>query len=123
MPRQIIECIADAVLPQLAPTAVELDNKISLGVGCVDTLDHFGGDLTAMVEDAVSVQRVKPVVGAVGQHSQLPTGLTLPVCRGNSGRSGLSWSWRMVTMRGRRASGLFSEIPIFDSAAEGLELG
>ena len=47
MPRQIIECIADAVLPQLAPTAVELDNKISLGVGCVDTLDHFGGDLTA----------------------------------------------------------------------------
>src|SRR5699024_8338450 len=77
MPRQIIECIADAVFPQLAPTAVELDNKISLGVGCVDTLDHFGGDLTAMVEDAVSVQRVKPAVGAVGQHSQLRTGLIL----------------------------------------------
>ncbi|GAA0473714.1 hypothetical protein MUK72_19880 (plasmid) [Halococcus dombrowskii] len=55
--RQTIEQIKDTVLPPLATTAVELDDETSLGAGCVDALDHFGGDLTAMVEEAVTAFR------------------------------------------------------------------
>jgi len=53
--RQAIERIEDAVLPPLATTCVELDDETSLGA--VKDLDRFGGDLTAMVEDAVTAFR------------------------------------------------------------------
>jgi hypothetical protein len=55
--RQAAERIEDAVLPPLATAAVELDDDSSLGGGAVEGLDRFGGDLTAMVEDAVTAFR------------------------------------------------------------------
>jgi len=50
--RQAVERIKDAVLPPLATAAVELDNGATLGGRVIEDLDQFGGDLTAMVEDA-----------------------------------------------------------------------
>ena len=55
--RQMLERIEDAVLPLLATATVELDDETSLGVRCVDILDHLGGDFTSMVEDAVTAFR------------------------------------------------------------------
>ncbi|EMA48606.1 hypothetical protein [Halococcus salifodinae] len=52
--RQTVERIEDAVLPPLATAAVELDDGVTLGGGVVEDFDHFGGDLTTMVEDAVT---------------------------------------------------------------------
>jgi len=55
--RQVVERIEDAVLPPLATAAVELDAGSTLGGEAVEDLDRFGGDLTAMVEDAMTAFR------------------------------------------------------------------
>jgi hypothetical protein len=52
--RQTVGRIEDAVLPPLASACVELDSESTLGGGAVENLEHFGGDLTAIVEDAVT---------------------------------------------------------------------
>jgi hypothetical protein len=55
--RQAVERIEDAVLPPLATAAAELDDGSTLGGRAVENLERFGGDLTAMVEDAVTAFR------------------------------------------------------------------
>jgi hypothetical protein len=55
--RQAVERIEDAVLPPLASACVELDDDSTLGSGAVEDLERFGGNLTAMVEDAVTAFR------------------------------------------------------------------
>lgn len=49
----MIKRIEDTVLPPLATATVERDDGATLGSAAVEDLDRFGGDLTAMVEDAV----------------------------------------------------------------------